>query len=544
VGLPRGSLLLLAFATFFTTIISAQIVSRSTPSNDCNNPELIEPSDDYQLVEIDLNNLNDYYLSFNTDSNPNIHFEIFPDSSGNLPSAVNLYSEDCFASPIEQATIQTDSNGVNSLEILAGNLQYNKLYVLEVIQNQQNQLGLISTAFSNYSFPDPPFPPLDECRNFMYNGSFEVDNIPQQGVSLDQRVHYSDGFLPLTFGNNRGDYYHPDGNANSSPPNTILGNNISAVNTSLGTSLAYAGIFAVKTGQIPSDFREWIVGQLARPMQAGVEYKVSYYVHLSNKSGTNGPCVPPGIRFSANSTVSNSNSDIIQMTADVQPQNILSNTSNWHKVESTYTANGNEHYVTIANFLPNSQSYTGSGWHVSYFFIDAISIEPLKFGCCTSFEIPDGWDVNDLMTSPTFSPYINNNTLADIDVNVKDTFTVNSNFSIDNVHFIMDEDAQIEVSNATFDINNSELYTCENVMWEGINVNGVTAEVVMDESSIADANKAVNSLNGGVFTITNSTFDANYHGLYVDAYDGVHQGSVEGTTFRKYLFLKRQQLPQ
>jgi hypothetical protein len=148
------------------------------------------------------------------------------------------------------------------------------------------------------------------------------------------------------------------------------------------------------------------------------------------------------------------------------------------------------------------------------------------------------------MTSPTFSPYINNNTLADIDVNVKDTFTVNSNFSIDNVHFIMDEDAQIEVSNATFDINNSELYTCENVMWEGINVNGVTAEVVMDESSIADANKAVNSLNGGVFTITNSTFDANYHGLYVDAYDGVHQGSVEGTTFRKYLFLKRQQLPQ
>jgi hypothetical protein len=231
------------------------------------------------------------------------------------------------------------------------------------------------------------------------------------------------------------------------------------------------------------------------------------------------------------------------MTADVQPQNILSNTSNWHKVESTYTANGNEHYVTIANFLPNSQSYTGSGWHVSYFFIDAISIEPLKFGCCTSFEIPDGWDVNDLMTSPTFTPYVNNNTLADIDVNVKGTFTVNSNFSIDNVHFVMDEDAKIEVSNATFDINNSELNTCEDVMWEGINVNGVTAEVIVDRSTIADANKAVNSINGGVFTITNSTFDANYHGIYVDAYYYAHQGTVTQSTFESTYFLKGNSFP-
>jgi hypothetical protein len=57
-------LILLVFATFFTTIISAQIISSSTPSNDCNNPEFIEPSTSYQTVEVDLNNLNDYYLSF------------------------------------------------------------------------------------------------------------------------------------------------------------------------------------------------------------------------------------------------------------------------------------------------------------------------------------------------------------------------------------------------------------------------------------------------------------------------------------------------
>lgn len=538
------SLILLVFASFYTSLLSAQIVSRSTPSNDCNNPEFIEPSDDYQLVEIDLNNLSDYYLSFNTDSNPNIHFEIFPDSSGNLPSAVNLYLEDCFASPIEQATIQTDSNGVNSLEILAGNLQHNKLYILEVIQNQQNQLGLISTSFSNYSLPDPTFPPLDECREFMYNGSFEIENIPQQWISLDERIHYSDGYLLNDITQNRADYYHSLGHPNSSPPNTALGNNIAPINTPSGSN-AYSGLFSVNTEVFGSigEFREWIVGQLARPMEAGEQYKISYYVHLSNNSGTNDPSIPPGIRFSSNPTNSNTQVDIVQMTADIQPQNILSNTSNWHKIESIYTANGNEHYVTIANFLSNSQSYTGTGRHVSYFFIDAISIEPLKFGCCTSFEIPDGWDVNDLTSSSIFSPYINNNTLADIDVNVKGTFTINSNFSIDNVHFIMDEDAQIEVSNATFDINNSEFYTCEDVMWEGINVNGVTAEVIVDGSTIADANKAVNSLNGGVFTITNSVFDANYYGLYVDSYYDAHQGTVTQSTFKSSYFLKDNSLP-
>ena len=535
-GKLRVSLLILLALQLFVPKLNAQInltASPTPPTNDCLNPEVIEVENNFQSYEADLSNLNSYYLSFSANKST-LYLDVLGDEEGNLPQSLKLYEEECSETPIEQTYMQTDSNGVQSIELNYHNLNLGQNYIVEIVQNSAASVGNLTLFIRNFDPLDPPLEPIvPECDNFVYNGSFELENISRTNMSLNMRIHYSTGYLRINNGYsyNRGDYFHPKGSSSYSPPNTTMGNGIVPINSSLPNKGAFAGIFATNTGldndlYHPGEFREWICGQLDQSMEAGKQYEISYYVHLSNRQWYHDKCIPPGILFTSTPTTTMSQINIVQMVADIQPKKIISDTSDWHKITAYYTATGNEQYFTVANFLNNNESNNRSGRQVSYFFIDEIKVTE---SCCTALEIPDGWDVNDVLTSPNFGSVVSGSTLSGANVKVNGTFTVNSNFSINNVNFIMAEDAKIKVTNGSFDVLGSEFRTCSNVMWKGIEVDG--GALTIDDSKVKDAIKGINSLNGSAFTVSNTTFDANYHGIYVDAYNGYHAGTVEGSTF-------------
>src|SRR5690554_2784160 len=528
--------------TLWSTDGFSQLPESLPPTEDCSNPTVIYPGDTYQSDQIDMTSLDNYFISFQATDN-SFYFEIL--SEGEFPSQLKLYSEDCYGELILESDVYADSIGLQSIELYPQDLIIGNNYMIEIEQNEHNSATLLTMSFQNPMPEMPPCcaPPKPPCADIMYNGSFEIDDISGTGIDLNQRIHLSHGYLLLDSRNNRGDYFHPKGDADFSPPNTITGNSISPVSTPAGAD-AYAGLFSVWTslnnnnvnGGGAGEFREWICGQVNMPngtMEAGKRYHVSMQVRLSNIPRYGFGSVPPGIRFSSQPTTANSQIDIVNMTADIQPQNIIIDATQWHTVEGFYTATGDEHYVTIANFQPDNQSFVGGGYNVSYFFVDAITIIPADL-CCTELTIPNGWDTDDLLNSAELAPFINGNTLEGVDVNVEGTFTVNSDLMLRNVQFNMAPNSKINViNNSTFTLDSSKLKTCSDTMWQGVEVINSTAEVIMiNNSEIWDAEKGILSTNGGNFTINDSYFNSNDYGIYVDEYIiAKHEGSVEGTTF-------------
>lgn len=78
--------------------------------------------------------------------------------------------------------------------------------------------------------------------------------------------------------------------------------------------------------------------------------------------------------------------------------------------------------------------------------------------------------------------------------------------------------------------NGSHLHGCPN-MWDGIIIlDG--GELIIDNSEVEDAQRAVASENGAYFKITNSTFNKNYWGIVLEPYaSAAHPGYIDNTVF-------------
>lgn len=114
---------------------------------------------------------------------------------------------------------------------------------------------------------------------------------------------------------------------------------------------------------------------------------------------------------------------------------------------------------------------------------------------------------------------------------INGVFTINSNFTMDACEALMGKDAQIVINSGnTLTINNaSHLHACGD-MWTGIEIQAGGFLVIVN-SIIEDAITAVKSIGGAEYTISGSSFNKNYEGIFVDTYYGVHLGSVTTTTF-------------
>ncbi len=135
---------------------------------------------------------------------------------------------------------------------------------------------------------------------------------------------------------------------------------------------------------LPFNYRDNLQGHLIKPLEAGKSYCVTFWVNSAEASGyvhnKIGAYLDNGaINFIADTA----GEEITSVTPQVYTNIIIEDTMNWVKIEGSFVASGNETYITIGNFFPNSAVTTKypNYWNVfyttSYYLIDDVSVVPL-----------------------------------------------------------------------------------------------------------------------------------------------------------------------
>lgn len=141
------------------------------------------------------------------------------------------------------------------------------------------------------------------------------------------------------------------------------------------TGNAYAGFNVFHTqGYI----RQFLQVKLIDTLEAGKQYCLSFFINLFNnaKYGVDGI----GAYFSDTLFNCNNSTCLIGLNPQVinPAGNAITDTLNWTQISGCFTANGNESYLLIGNFLPDSLTYKepaniSSIWS-TYYYIDDVSL--------------------------------------------------------------------------------------------------------------------------------------------------------------------------
>jgi len=155
--------------------------------------------------------------------------------------------------------------------------------------------------------------------------------------------------------------------------------------------------------------------------------------------------------------------------------------------------------------------------------------------CCSGGVNLNNRTASSVLTDPAFVGYVTGtefkytNQLA-----INGVFTVDTTFTFNLcTQILMGGNAQIQVlptQKLTFDSCSFDK-KCQ-IMWDGIYVNGVTAQLDVNESRVRYAKNAVVSVSGGPYQIDNSIFDACVRDVVVLPYAGTHNSNIQGTTFQ------------
>lgn len=122
---------------------------------------------------------------------------------------------------------------------------------------------------------------------------------------------------------------------------------------------------------------------------------------------------------------------------------------------------------------------------------------------------------------------ITNGTLVDI----QGTYIINTNVTLNNVKFRMAAGSSIIINPGfTWSVSNSFFFSCTD-MWKGIYISNNSATFVCSKNRIEDALSGINSLSGGKYNISGSTFNKNYVGLFVDSYSSTNSSTVKSSLF-------------
>jgi hypothetical protein len=135
---------------------------------------------------------------------------------------------------------------------------------------------------------------------------------------------------------------------------------------------------------LPNSYRDYLQGHLIQPLIAGKTYCVSFWVNCTEASGYAhnkiGVYLDNG---SVNHIADTAGKEITTVTPQVYTDSVLADTANWVKIEGSFVASGNETYITIGNFFPNSMVTTKvtNYWFAfpqySYYLIDDVSVIPI-----------------------------------------------------------------------------------------------------------------------------------------------------------------------
>jgi hypothetical protein len=162
------------------------------------------------------------------------------------------------------------------------------------------------------------------------------------------------------------------------------------------TGVAYADFTAYYYGG-PPVYREYIETKLTTTLTANQKYYVSMYVSLTDSSvfAVDGM----GLYFSQNE-ITRSDFNAFGFIPQIQNPhgNILSDKINWIKISGTYTATGNEQYITIGNFKndsttdtlrvrPNLSDGFGGAYNAAQYYVDDVCISTDSLTCNTTVGI-------------------------------------------------------------------------------------------------------------------------------------------------------------
>jgi Secretion system C-terminal sorting domain len=148
------------------------------------------------------------------------------------------------------------------------------------------------------------------------------------------------------------------------------------------TGQAYAGIFTWSGGSVVNA-REYIEVQLIDSLVAGIKYRVSFYANLADSLWY--ACNSIGAYLSQ-TLISDTTGHVLPYSPQIFniSSNPLTSKTGWTLISAVFTAVGGEKYITIGNFINDSNSdsiYVGAGGSLfspdqSYYYIDDVSVIP------------------------------------------------------------------------------------------------------------------------------------------------------------------------
>ena len=154
------------------------------------------------------------------------------------------------------------------------------------------------------------------------------------------------------------------------------------------TGNGMGSFIVIRIGSGTQDNREYIHVPLTKSLQAGKTYCGAMYLNLYNQSKY--ATDKAGMYFSSTTFACNQAMPLPQVIPPINAVPQIANTAgifitdtlNWTEVYGTFTAIGNEQYLTIGNFYNDAATNTvvvnpSSGYTVTYFLIDDVSLEEI-----------------------------------------------------------------------------------------------------------------------------------------------------------------------
>ena len=150
-------------------------------------------------------------------------------------------------------------------------------------------------------------------------------------------------------------------------------------------------------------YREYLQTKLVQPLEKNKRYGFSFFVSACGESNTHS-LINLGALFSSSDFFAINYNPIFVSPQIKNTNTFLSDTLNWIKIEGTFSANGNEEYLTIGYFenttldtLNNRYDPFNPYYRIwSYYYVDGVSL--LELPCTVNLPnvfTPNGDKIND-----------------------------------------------------------------------------------------------------------------------------------------------------
>ena len=177
----------------------------------------------------------------------------------------------------------------------------------------------------------------------------------------------------------------------------------------------YVG-FAIMYNAWGGDFREYIVNELACPLEAGIDYNVSFKISIADAIGGGVWGTTDGVQlhFSTGPPVCDGTAQpqFPGLTPQCNPSFTCTSTAGWTDVNATFTATGGETHMTVGNFYNNVSTIAidgtgtiGPSTAQIYVYIDSMTITPIYV---TTWDVPTPVCISDAPID--LDPYITDGT--------------------------------------------------------------------------------------------------------------------------------------